>query len=219
MRGPVWAIVVAGGEGRRFGAPKQFLALRGRTVLERSVAAARSVASTVVVVVPGLYLDEPDQHGGADIAVPGGAERSASVRAGLAVVPFEVEVVVVHDAARPLASEALFRAVVDAIGPSCAGAVPGIALSDTVKRVRGGLVTETLDRTDLVAVQTPQAFTAAALRRAHQSGHDATDDAALLEADGGVVAVVPGELWNIKLTDAADLATAERYLDATVAAR
>jgi len=211
--------VVAGGEGRRFGAPKQFVALRGRTVLERSVDAARSVASTVVVVVPAEYLDDPRQHGGADIAVAGGAERSASVRAGLAAVPAEVDVVVVHDAARPLASESLFRAVVDALGPSCAGAIPGIALSDTVKRVQAGLVTETLDRADLVAVQTPQAFLAEALRSAHRTGRDATDDAALLEADGAVVAVVPGELANIKLTDPADLATAERYLDATVGAR
>jgi len=209
----VWAIVVAGGEGRRFGGAKQFMPLRGQTVLERSVTAARSVASTVVAVVPASCLRDPDFHGGADLVVAGGDERAASVRAGLAIVPEEVDVIVVHDAARPLASEQLFQAVVDAVTTSCPGAIPALALADTVKRVRDGIVTETLDRAELVAVQTPQAFAAGVLRRAHETGSTATDDAALVEAIGASVAVIPGEPWNLKLTDSADLAAAERYLD------
>src|SRR5207253_1205874 len=100
----------------------------------------------------------------------GGATRSESVRNGLAAVPDDVEVIVVHDAARPLASAALFDAVIDAVRGGADGAVPGISVVDTVKRVKDGRVVETLDRTTLVAVQTPQAFRAAALRAAHAGG-------------------------------------------------
>lgn len=198
-----WAIVVAAGSGARFGGPKQFEVLEGRTVLECSVEAARSVAEQVVAVLP------PEADTGADLTVPGGATRSDSVRAGLAVVPEEVDVVVVHDAARPLASPELFRAVVRAVVEGADAAVPGVPVPDTVKRVgEAGLVEETVDRTGLVLVQTPQAFSTAVLRRAHASGAHATDDAALVEAAGGRVVVVPGEPDNLKITLAADLARA-----------
>ncbi|HEX5266886.1 MAG TPA: 2-C-methyl-D-erythritol 4-phosphate cytidylyltransferase, partial [Acidimicrobiales bacterium] len=146
---------------------------------------------------------------GADVTVPGGATRSDSVRAGLSAVPEDVAVVVVHDAARPLASPALFRAVVEAVAAGADAAVPGVRVPDTVKRVGGdGVVEETLDRDPLVLVQTPQAFAGAALRRAHRSGTHATDDAALVEADGGRVVVVPGEPDNLKITRADDLVRA-----------
>jgi 2-C-methyl-D-erythritol 4-phosphate cytidylyltransferase len=121
-------------------------------------------------------------------------------------------VIVVHDAARPLASPALFSAVVAALADADVdAAVPGIAVTDTVKRVRDGRVTSTLDRNELVAVQTPQAFRAAVLRRAHAALVDATDDAALVEAVGGRVVVVPGEASNVKVTTAADLETLSRF--------
>ena len=210
----VWAIVVAGGSGDRFGRPKQFLDLGGRTVVERSVAGARGVASGVVVVVPSGHQDgtrPPDPTFGADVRVDGGASRAASVRAGLAAVPADATVVVVHDAARPLASPALFEDVVAAVtGPSGAdGAVPVLPVTDTLKRVADRQVVATVDRDDLVAVQTPQAFRAAVLRRAHREEAEGTDDAALLELIGATVRTVPGDPRNLKLTVPHDLVLAE----------
>jgi 2-C-methyl-D-erythritol 4-phosphate cytidylyltransferase len=199
----VWAVVVAAGEGARFGGATQYEELGGRRVLDWSLEAARSVAEGVVLVVPPARANQPELA--ADRVVAGGPTRSASVRAGLAEVPATARIVVVHDAARPLASPALFRAVVDAVAAGADGAVPGVVVSDTVKEVRDGRVVATLDRTGLVAVQTPQAFAADSLRRAHGRGADATDDAALVEALGGRVLVVPGEPANLKLTEPSDL--------------
>ena len=211
----VWSIVVAGGSGRRFGQMKQFSLLGGRPVLEWAVAACRPCSAGVVLVVPaapgGL-----DPHG-ADAVVTGGATRAESVRCGLTAVPAEADVIVVHDAARPLASPALFDAVIDGVDSGGAdGAVPGIPPSDTIKAVdESGRVTSTLDRATLVAVQTPQAFRAAVLRRAHEhTPSSATDDAMLVEALGGTVQVVPGEPGNLKITGPGDLEAAERLLAA-----
>lgn len=212
MAPETWAIVVAGGDGRRFGAPKQFALLGGRTVLEWSVATARTVAAGVVVVVPSSSLRDPGVLASGDAVVAGGATRAGSVRAGLAAVPARAEVVLVHDAARPLASPALFGAVVEAVRRGASGAIPGVALADTVKRVAGGSVVETLDRDGLVAVQTPQAFRASVLRAAHEGDPEATDDAALLERIGETVEVVSGELTNVKLTRPSDLVLLESYL-------
>ena len=204
-----WAIVVAAGSGARFGGAKQFRLLGGRSVLDRSVDAARSVAERVVAVVPPEGADAS----GADLTVPGGITRSDSVRAGLTAVPEDVAVIVVHDAARPLASPDLFRAVVEAVAAGADAAIPGVPVPDTVKRVGGdAVVQETLDRATLVLVQTPQAFAAPALRRAHASGSDATDDAALVERAGGRVVVVPGDPANLKITHPEDLARAEALL-------
>jgi 2-C-methyl-D-erythritol 4-phosphate cytidylyltransferase len=144
--------------------------------------------------------------------ITGGATRSESVRRGLDAVPAEADIIVIHDAARPLASAALFDAVIAAVRDGADGAIPGVAVTDTVKRVDGSRVVETLDRATLVAVQTPQAFKAAALRDAHAAGGEATDDAALVEAAGGTVVVVPGEARNIKITTPADLRVAEALL-------
>ncbi len=207
----VWVIVVAAGQGRRFGQPKQFAALGGRPVIEWSLDAARSVARGVVAVVPESFLGNPAIGKGADRVISGGPTRASSVRRGLAAVPENADIVVVHDAARPLASRELFRAVVEAVLAGADGAVPGLAVADTVKRVRAERVVETLDRSELVAVQTPQAFRAEALRRAHAGAPEATDDAGLLEALGLSVAVVPGEYHNLKLTSPEDLATAEKW--------
>jgi 2-C-methyl-D-erythritol 4-phosphate cytidylyltransferase len=135
------------------------------------------------------------------------------VRAGLARVPDTAEVVVVHDAARPLASRRLFAAVIDAVSAGADAAVPGLPVVDTLKRVSDGCVVETVSRANLVAVQTPQAFRAGALRTAHaQEGVD-TDDAALVEAAGGKVVVVDGERRNLKLTLADDLELAQTLIE------
>ncbi len=209
----VWSIVVAGGSGQRFGDQKQFSMLGGRPVLEWAVEACRPCSAGVVLVLPA-GLDDPDPHG-ADATVPGGPTRADSVRCGLAAVPASAEVIVVHDAARPLASPGLFDAVIEAVtGGGADGAVPGVPPSDTIKAVDGvGNVTGTLNRSTLVAVQTPQAFRAGVLRRAHeQAGPGATDDAMLVEALGGRVLVVPGDPRNLKITAPDDLGAAERLL-------
>ena len=209
-----WTVVVGAGRGARFGddLPKQYQPLAGHRVLDWSLAAARSVSDGIVLVVAPDRVDDDEPQ--ADVVVAGGATRSASVRAGLGAVPDDAEVVVVHDAARPLALPALFEAVVAAVGAGAAGAVPGLPVTDTVKRVRSGRVVETLDRSTLVAVQTPQAFAAHALRRAHAAGGEATDDAALVEAAGGVVVVVLGDPLNAKITTPADLERAEEAMGA-----
>jgi 2-C-methyl-D-erythritol 4-phosphate cytidylyltransferase len=211
----VWSIVVAGGAGRRFGRLKQFSDLAGRPVLEWAVQACRPCSAGVVLVLPGPVRPDVDPHG-ADVVVAGGGTRADSVRCGLTAVPDEAAVIVVHDAARPLASPALFAAVIAAVTDGGAdGAVPGVAPSDTIKTVdASGRVTGTLDRERLVAVQTPQAFRAAVLRRAHDGAPvaGATDDAMLVESMGGTVRVVPGERANLKITDPDDLAVAERSL-------
>jgi 2-C-methyl-D-erythritol 4-phosphate cytidylyltransferase len=215
MGGPagVAAIVVAGGRGERFGAPKQFTELAGVPLVERAVADARAACARVVVALP----DAAGWTGGSDVAVvAGGVTRSASVRAGLDAVPADTEIVVVHDAARPLAGTALFEAVIDAVRAGADGAVPAVPVADTLKRVDGDAVVETVPRDGLVAVQTPQAFRAEVLRAAHAEGRDATDDAALVEADGGRVVVVPGDRRNVKITDPSDLAVAEALLSGSV---
>jgi 2-C-methyl-D-erythritol 4-phosphate cytidylyltransferase len=205
-----WAIVVAAGDGARFGGAKQFATLGGVSVVDRSVGVARDACDGVVVVLPAdSTWVGPD---GAALAI-GGVTRSDSVRAGLALVPDDVEIVVVHDAARPLASRRLFDLVVAAVAAGADGAVPALPISDTVKRVRDDRVVETVTRDGLVAVQTPQAFRADALRAAHQVGAVDTDDAALVEANGGTVVVVEGERRNLKLTLPDDLEVAEALLD------
>lgn len=202
----MWVIVVAAGQATRFGRPKQYEPLAGRRVIDWSLDAARSVASGVVVVVPPGAEARPEP--GAERTVAGGATRSASVRAGLAAVPEDATVVLVHDAARPLASAELFARVVDAVRHGADAVVPVVAVADTLRRRAGGVV----DRDELVAVQTPQGFRAAALRDAHATGAEATDDASLVEEQGGTVVLVDGDPSNRKITDPADLGAAEGML-------
>ena len=201
----VAAVVVAAGQGVRFGSLKQFAVLENETVSALSIRNARSVARLVVLVVPAGYAGDGE---GADVVVTGGSTRAASVRAGL-VHCAHAEVIVVHDAARPLASPELFAAVVAAVRNGADGAVPGLAITDTVKRVGADganlVVVGTESRDDLVTVQTPQAFRREVLTRAHANATDATDDAALVEAIGARVVVVPGERDNIKITAIGDL--------------
>ena len=225
-------MVVAGGSGNRFGGLKQFEPLGTGTVLDSAVWTSRAVAEFVVVVLPPSTVAA--EVAGADVVVAGGETRSASVRAGLAalapgarscdeqtrprVPPFDPEIVVVHDAARPLASPALFKSVVDAVRAGADAAVPGLPVNDTVKRVAGGQVRETVAREGLFMIQTPQAFRLSALNEAHRGGADATDDAALVEAAGGTVVVVEGEPANIKLTSPFDLPLLEALVSAGAAA-
>ncbi len=226
----MWAIVVAGGTGRRFGGFKQFLPLAGVPVASWSIRAAHTVADGVVLVVPsdaspGSDQSVADDGGlpapgatgdaafGATTVVAGGDTRAASVRAGLAAVPGDVGIIVIHDAARPLASPELFASVVAAVRSGDAhGVIPVVPVSDTLKRVEDGLVVGTVDRDGLVAVQTPQAFVAEALRSAHRDGGEATDDAGLLEAAGLPIATVEGDPRNLKLTRPEDLVLAEALM-------
>lgn len=205
-----WAIVVAAGGGSRFGAAKQFVRLGGASVLDRAVGTAREACDGVVVVLPADA--DWDPPAGVRTTV-GGATRSDSVRSGLAVVPLDAEIVVVHDAARPLATRRLFHAVIDAVTHGADAAVPGLPVADTIKVVRGGRVDHTVPRDGLYAVQTPQAFRADALRSVHERGLVDTDDAALIEGEGGAVVLVEGERRNFKLTLVDDLELAQALIE------
>lgn len=213
------AIVVAAGSGERLGlpTPKAFVAIGGRPMLARAVAAALAHPAVGLVVVAAPPGHEDLAHAiveplGPHAVVTGGATRQASVRAALAAVPGEATAVVCHDAARPLATPALFGLVLEAL-EGWEGVVPVVPVPDTVKRVRGEVVVETVPREDLALAQTPQAFVAAALRDAHEravrAGVTATDDAGLLEWAGYRVRSVPGEARNLKITTPEDLGLAE----------
>jgi len=203
----VWTIVVAGGASQRFGRPKQYEPLGATRVIDLSVAVARAASDGVVVVVPASDVV-------AEGGTAGGSTRSESVRNGLAAVPSDASIICVHDAARPFATADLFDAVIDAVVGGADCAVPGIVVTDTIKVVdANGMVVSTPDRETLRAVQTPQAFRAAALRASHQSRADGTDDAALVEARGGRVVVVPGSDDNRKITVPADLEWARGRLE------
>jgi 2-C-methyl-D-erythritol 4-phosphate cytidylyltransferase len=203
----VWTIVVAGGTGSRLGCAKQYEQIGSRRVIDHAAEVARASSDGVVVVVPP-----------ADVAVEGGvaggATRSDSVRAGLAAVPAEATIICVHDAARPFASCDLYATVIHAVATGADAAVPGIPVTDTIKRIDAdGIVVETPPRAALVAVQTPQAFRASVLRAAHASGREATDDAGLVEVCGGRVIVVAGEHTNRKITHLDDLAWAREHAE------
>lgn len=201
----IWTIVVGGGTAQRFGTLKQYEVLGDRRVIDHARAVAEQASDGVVIVVPAADADREE-------AVAGGTTRSESVRAGLAAVPADATIICVHDAARPFATRELFGRVIDAVVAGGAAAVPGIAVTDTIKIVADGVVVSTPDRSSLVAVQTPQAFRAEVLRRAHESGNASTDDAALVEQMGGHVVVVAGDVDNRKITHPTDLEWARRRL-------
>jgi 2-C-methyl-D-erythritol 4-phosphate cytidylyltransferase len=204
--GTTWAIVVAAGTGRRFGGPKQYESLGGLRVLDHAVEVARAHCDGVVLVVPPERAGHPEPS--ADAVVAGADTRSGSVRQGLAAVPPDAERVVVHDGARPLAGHDVWRRVLDAVEAGADAAVPAVPVADTLREVGGG----TVDRGRFVAVQTPQAFRARALRRAHEGDPEGTDDASLVEAAGGMVVVVDGDPKNLKVTTPHDLVVAEASL-------
>lgn len=196
----LYGIVVAAGRGERFGAPKASLVVQGLPLWQWAVTALEAAGTAGVIVVGEV-------PGG----IPGGARRRDSVAAGVAALPPDATHVLIHDAARPLATPALAAAVIArlAVG-DVDGVVPALPVGDTIKRVDGERVVETIQRTGLVAVQTPQGFRLEALRAAHAAdADDATDDAQLVERHGGSVVYVPGESTNLKITYPEDLALAE----------
>ncbi len=214
------AILAAAGRGERLGgdAPKAFLEIAGRSLLTRAaetLSGTPQVERFLVAAPPGLEAHAERLAASPKLlhVVTGGASRVVSVRAALAAVPAGVDAIVVHDVARPFASAGLFASVIEALGAADA-AVPALRVADTLKRVEGGWVRETLDREGLAAIQTPQAFRRHVLEEAHRraeaEGMEATDDAALVERAGYKVAVVPGDPGNLKVTTPADLALAER---------
>ena len=219
-----WAILVAAGEGARLGAdrPKAFVALGGRVLLAESLERldASDWIDAVVVAVPAdweeaaIVLAEELVASKVAAVVPGGTTRVESVRAALAEIPDDALVVIVHDAARPLIDDAVIERVLGPLGEGYDGVVPGLPVSDTVKRVERGVVTETVDRSALVTVQTPQAFTAAALRAAYRGTGtaDATDCASLVERAGGRIRVVEGDPRLLKITTKADLQLVDSWL-------
>ncbi len=211
----VVGIVPAAGSGERLGSagPKAFVVVGGRPLLEWSVEALGAVCSRVVVAVPDVYED-PERGW-----VRGGAVRSESVRRALEAAP-EATVAVVQDAARPLVTPELVRACIEALDSDggCDGAIAAAPMTDTVKEAAPDdhRVVRTLDRSVLWRIQTPQVFRADVLRRALDVSDDAlaaaTDDAALVEAAGGVVRVVEAPPENIKVTRPVDVALAELLL-------
>ena len=224
----VGVVVVAAGSGTRLGAglPKAFVPLRGRPLLGYAVdtvCTMPGLGSLVVVAPAGCADPSGPPWAGIDlppdaVVVAGGASRTDSVAAGLAAVG-DVDVVLVHDAARCLTPLAVFERVVEAVRGGAAGAVPGIPLVDTVKTVDGhGVITGTPDRASLRAVQTPQGFAREVLVAAYSGGLEATDDAALVELGGHHVVVVEGDPLAFKVTTPDDLEHAERVLAQRAAA-
>ncbi|MBA2414682.1 MAG: 2-C-methyl-D-erythritol 4-phosphate cytidylyltransferase [Geodermatophilaceae bacterium] len=221
----VAAIVPAAGSGDRLGGgiPKAFRLLAGTTLLRRSADAVATSVDLVVVAVPADRRDV-DWRNAAVAAlegaacptrvVAGGASRQASVAAALAVLPPDVDVVLVHDAARPLMPPAVVAAVIAAVRAGAPGVIPALAVTDTLKSVdASGRVLRTVDRTGLVAVQTPQGFRRDVLERAHRADPGvATDDAALVEALGIPVLTVPGDPAGFKITTPYDVVLAEALL-------
>lgn len=213
------AIVLAAGRGTRLGdAPKVFIDIAGRPMLEHAIRAAMACdrIDSFVVAVPDDMVERAraitDALPRRAVVVVGGASRQESVRRALEGAGEDADVVVAHDAARPFASPSLFTRVLEALA-GADGAVPGVPASDTVKRVEGDgvgvRVRETVARDGLVLVQTPQAFDREALEAAHAKaeaeGFVGTDDAELLERAGFDVAVVAGEATNLKVTTPEDL--------------
>jgi len=222
-------IIVAAGSGTRLGAtePKAFVEVAGRTILERALRSALSIAepAQLIVVAPAERLEQAKSivagaAGGASSllsVVSGGDTRQQSVAAGLAVLSDGIEVVLVHDSARSLTPPALIEAVIGAVRSSGGGVIPGLPVADTIKQIDWmGSVERTVDRSQLVAVQTPQGFPRAALVAAYENASDDfTDDAALVATAGLAVTVIDGDPLAFKITTPWDLARAESLVAAT----
>jgi 2-C-methyl-D-erythritol 4-phosphate cytidylyltransferase len=224
----VAALVVAAGRGERLGhaLPKAFVPLAGRPLLLHALEALHA-APAVDLVVPVVSAADRGRWGALEpslagwtrlrAAVDGGAERQDSVRAGLEALPGDVEWVAVHDAARPLLRPEAVARVIEAARREGA-AILAVPVRDTIKRVRGGRILGTPERSELWAAQTPQVFATALLRealaKARAEGFRGTDDAQLVERLGVPVAVVEGDPDNLKITHPGDLAVAERWLAA-----
>jgi len=210
------AIIAAAGSGERFGAqiPKALILLGDRTLLEHAIAALAPVATQIIVTAPAGYENQIRTLIGDGIEViTGGATRSDSVRNGLALVDAEIDFVLVHDAARALATTQLAQEVLAQLVSGEKAVIPGLAEIDTVKSIdESGYVIATPDRSTLRRVQTPQGFSRELLVKAHASKNDATDDGALVETIGAKVKIIQGEERALKITTPTDLAIALSYL-------
>ena len=210
-------IVVAAGRGERLkaSAPKAFVEVNGHTILEHSLAPLSALAglAQVVIAAPSTHLAEATEIANAVLTtdaildvVVGGDTRQQSIANALAVVGDEIEIVLVHDAARAFASSSLFERVADAVRSTSASVIPALEIADTIKRVAGDQVQETVDRSALRSAQTPQGFLAAELKRAYaNASDDFTDDAALMQSQGKKVSFVAGEVEAAKITTPEDL--------------
>ena len=217
------AIIAAGGRGERFGAgaPKQLLLLGGQTILQRSVEAfLRSPhVDDVIVALPAELAEAPPHYlrdrGPSLRIVAGGARRQDSVANAFAIAAGRADMVVIHDAARPLVSDALIARTIAAAASSGA-AIAALAATDTVKRANADrVIVATMPRGEIFLAQTPQAFRADVLREAlalASTTRDATDEAMLAEQAGHPVTLVDGERTNIKITTQGDLEMAERLV-------
>jgi 2-C-methyl-D-erythritol 4-phosphate cytidylyltransferase len=216
----VWAVLAAAGRGERLGddRPKAFARLGDLPLVAESLRRLDDSAWIDGIVVaappdweePCIVLAEELGAGKVSAVVTGGETRAASVRAALAEVPDDALVVLVHDAARPLVSDDVIARVLAPLSEGYDGAVPVVPVSDTVKRVRGGEVVETVERDGLVVTQTPQAFVAATLRRA--AGGEGTDCASLVESQGGRIKAVEGDTRLLKITSREDLELVSSWL-------
>jgi 2-C-methyl-D-erythritol 4-phosphate cytidylyltransferase len=212
----VWAILAAAGRGDRLGLdrPKAFASLNDRPLVAESLErldASEWIEGIVVAAPPDweepcILVAEEVAAGKVAETVTGGTTRTESVRNALEKVPEEASVVLVHDAARPLVTDEVIERVVTALGDGWDAAVPALPVADTVKKVEGEAVAETIDREQLVIAQTPQAFVASALRDAFSQRTDEKSDCAgLVEARGGRVRVVQGDRRLLKITEPEDL--------------
>jgi len=218
----VWAVIVAAGRGERLGLdrPKAFAKLGGRPLLAESLERLDGsdwIESIVVAAPPDweepvILLAEELSCSKVVSAVAGGETRAASVRAALAEIDDDTAVVLVHDAARPLLSEDVIDRLLTTLNEGWDGVVPALPIRETVKRLDGDRVAETIDREQLVIAQTPQAFAWPVLRDAARAGDDATDCAALVEAGGGRIKAIVGDPRLLKITDQTDLDLVERWL-------
>jgi 2-C-methyl-D-erythritol 4-phosphate cytidylyltransferase len=197
-----WAIVLAAGGGTRFGQQKQFVRAAGHRLVDLAIEAAAQVCERVVVVLPpGRDWDGRPVHA----VVAGGADRSSSVRCGLAAIPDTEGTVIVHQAANPLAGIDLLTSLRMAIDRGAAAAVPGLRPADLVRRTADGRLGEIVGRDDLVLVQTPAAFRLSILKAAHNQQVEALEDTALVSALGHEIEVVPGDPRNVHVASTEDL--------------
>lgn len=214
----VAAILVAAGSGERLGAdvPKAFVTVAGRTLLEHAASRFTDAVRDLIVVAPSSHLEQAAKLVPSATVVAGGATRQQSVAAGLAALGRDVQAVLVHDVARAFTPVEVIRRVVDALA-SYPAVIPVVPVTDTIRRTGlDGVLHDTLDRSSLVAVQTPQGFHRGLLVHAHDGAPEsATDDASLVEAHGVQVHGVPGDELAFKITYPLDLARAEAVCDGT----
>ncbi len=212
----VAVIIPAGGSGERLGAkiPKALVQLGGKTLIEHAVARMAPIANQIIVAAPAGYEESFQEILGSEVTViTGGLTRTLSVKKALPHVDKENDYILVHDAARALASTELAMRVIDSLRAGEKAVIPGLAVSDTIKRIDGdNYVTKTPTRSKLRAIQTPQGFTRKLLIKAHTSSDDVTDDAGLVEDRGVDVKVIAGEERALKITTMQDLSNAERML-------